>query len=430
MVQHKSCSIIIIIRNNEERATKAASALEIMTGSNSSNATTTCYDLGEAPAAILAIHTSLIAVIVLVTLLGNGLVLIQVARYKVLRTRSVIASLSLIVADVLWGLCYHFPALVSAASSGWQFGKIGCSAFGLLSFEFLLTRWLVMAVICVDRFCTVRFPFSYTKYSKCIIVVLTVAAWVVPLLLAFFPIAAKFSHGSFRPNIPTCLFNCQDADRLCRLYYGVVISFSFIVGAIVPTILYVWLYRRARRLRPTTVVLGQLSLQTAIGPLGTNQTVCDNHTDRWSREIQGYITFILIVMTFVATASPAYALQIFRTTDFEDWCKIPIVVHFIVQLIFFSSTALDPLVIMRDQDFRRCLKHMFCCANEDLFVDDVVARQNGLPRPSMDMSILNDEEKFTFTNGGHRSTSASSSQGSHSSECIHSPTPLQQLELI
>lgn len=349
-----------------------------MTSQNSSNET--CYDLKEVPSAVLAIHALLIAVIITATLVGNGLILLLVARYKVLRSRSVIANMSVIFADVFWALSYHFPALVSASSVGWQFGKTGCTAFSVLSVEFLLTRWLVLAVVCVDRFSTVRFPFSYTKYSKCILLVSTTTAWTLPFMLSFFPPVFKFSQEEFRPNIPTCLHSCRNMDRFCRLYYGIVVSFSFIIGAIVPTLLYIWLYRRARSLRQATVVLGEMELQTVAAP-ATNQSLHDYHSDKWSREIHSYLTFILILVTFTVTALPAYLSQIIRTTNYEGWCKIPIFVHFVIQLIFFSSTALDPLVIMRDQDFRQCLKYMFCNWHEHPVIED----RHESHRTSMDL---------------------------------------------
>jgi hypothetical protein len=378
-----------------------------MSGLNST-ANETCYDLNEVPEGALALHATLIAVIIAATLLGNGVILLLVARYKVLRSHSVIANLSLTFADVFWCFFYHFPALVSASSAGWLFGETGCAAFGILSVEFLLTRWLVMAVVCVDRFSTVRFPFSYAKYSKCLLLVLTTAAWILPFILALLPVVSKLSQEEFRPNIPTCLFQCE--NQICRLYYGLIVSLSFVIGAVIPTGLYIWLYRRARSLRPTAVVLGHMALQTVAGP-DTNQPLSPSHHDRWSREIHGYITFILILVTFMATAAPAYLSQIFRTTDYEDWCKAPIFVHFVIQLIFLSSTALDPLVIMRDQDFRRCLKHMLCCGRQvDPSLENIVPQASNLHRTSLDLLSVT-------TNG-----TTEVPHSTPSTPCEHTPT--------
>ena len=393
-----------------------------MNASNPSNsASQNCYDLREVPEYLLALHATVIAVIILATLVGNALLVLLVARYKVLRSHSMIASLSLTLADVLWGMSYHFPALVSASYLDWPFGQDGCTAFSFLNFEFLVTRWLMMAVICIDRFSTVRFPFSYEKHSKYVIIVLTTAAWILPVVLAIIPILAKFSRETFRPNVPTCLFGCEDSNVLCRMYYGLAVTLSFIIGAIIPTILYVWLYRRARRLRQSTV-LGHLTstLHTTSGPVVRQSIANSSPPVGLSREIQGYITFVLILVTIVITALPAYISQIFRTLAFESWCKIPIVVHFIIQLIFFSSTALDPLVIMRDRDFRLCLKDLFCCKRRrDLHVVSPAPATRTVESQG-DLTSL----PSVYLNGSKAELSSGLSPESQSSDSMDSPVAL------
>ena len=349
-----------------------------------------CYDLESVSRPILGLHGFFIAVIVLVTLTGNGVVLSLVVKYRSLRSRSTIATVSLVVADVLWGLCYHFPAFVSVAAVGWPFGgDEGCAAFGLLSFEFLVTRWLVMAVVCFDRFCTVRFPFKYDRHSKYVITLLTAAAWILPFLASFFPQVVKFSHESFRPNVPTCLYGCADSDKLCRFYYALVISLSFVLGAILPLLLYVWLYKRARSLKWPRVEMGHTNQQhtaqqTRDGVREDSTPSIRQQHEGPIRDLQAYATFILIVVTLVVTALPAYTSQIFRSADYDNWCKIPIIVHFVIQWIFLSSTALDPLVIMRDRDFRHCLKDMFCYKRWRRGIVDAPAESQDLQSRSID----------------------------------------------
>lgn len=385
---------------------------------NSSNET--CYDLQDVPKAALAVHALVATFIIVATVVGNGIILLLVAKFKVLRTRSVVTKLSLTCADVLWCLFFHVPAVVSASASRWVFGDIGCSAIGLFAVQFLLTRWLVLAVLCVDRFCTVRFPFSYTKYSKPVMGVLTITAWLLPFLLAFFPVILGLSHGEFRPNIPACLFRCDGV--VCRLYYGMVLSSSFIVGAVIPTVLYVWLYCRARSLRPSAVILGQLALQPATGLITNHRLLpSSSYTDKWSRDIQSHLTFLLIVVTFIVTSLPAYLSQTYRTANMESWCRIPIYVHFFIQLVFLSSTALDPLVIMRDRDFRMCVKHVCSCWKT--FPDDQsIHTVSDLRRTSVDIlsptSTGSNEEGLT--------TLGNSVTASHLHVNTLSPPPAQQ----
>ena len=143
-----------------------------------------CFSVDDTPLGAKVQHIVVLSVIVLLSLLANGLVLLLVARYKQLRRRSIMVSLSVVVVDILLTVTFTFPVLVTAAAQDWVFMDGGCVFFGTFSLQFLMTRWLIMAILCVDRFSTVRFPFSYKKYSKKILVVLTFLAWVIPLVLS------------------------------------------------------------------------------------------------------------------------------------------------------------------------------------------------------------------------------------------------------
>lgn len=284
-----------------------------------------------------AIHAAVIASLVVVSLLGNGLVLLLVARYKQLQRRSVMVILCVAVADLVMTFSFHLPALVSTVIGQWPFTSTGCMAFGFLGFEFILTRWMIMAVLSIDRFFTVRFPFSYEKHSKSVLAVLIVAAWVLPIA-SVVPSVHRVGDILFRENIPTCLVGCSKLDMQCKVYVMSVLSLAFTVGGVLPTLLYLWLYHRARRLS---------------GPSMMNRNIFETRV---------IVTFVIIFVSFLVTGFPAYSFFALRSVSEELFCKIPIFVHFVIADIFLSSTALDPIVIVRDKAFRKCIKDL-CCPN-------------------------------------------------------------------
>ena len=346
-----------------------------------------CYSLDSTPQAALAVHSSLLAVIVVASLLANGLVLLLVAKYKKLRCRSVIVSLSVVTADLLLTVNYTLPALVTAAFQRWPFTETGCKAFGMMSVEFLITRWLIMALLCIDRFCSVRFPFKYDQYNKQILIILTATAWLLPFLFAI-PVLTGFAKGVLRENHPTCFVGCREGQRTfqsCTLFYACVFTFSFAVGCVMPIGLYAWLYWKGRKLRHSTLVLGRVSVQIASGAV-VSQPIAHNFASN-SREARALFTFILIFVTFFVTAMPAYLLQLIRSASLTAHCKIPIYVHFIIIELLMSSSVLDPLVIMRDRDFRTCIKRMFCCSSR---TGDISSVENQSPTSN---GLLNHKEK-------------------------------------
>lgn len=315
-----------------------------------------CFNLTATPTWILVLHSIGNGALILASSILCLLILVLVIKYKKLQRRAVIVSLSLIIADLLLVCSYHLPAFTSTIVLAWPFEFIGCQIFGFLSTTFVLTRWYMMSVLSADRFFTVRYPFSYEKYSKVVLTIMILIAWIIPVLISMTCLNI-LSSVAFRENVPTCLFYSPTLDR-GLVFFSITSTLSFAIGCILPTVLYMWLYRKARKLRPSATKLGKMSVQIAAGtviqvPLGP--------LDRDKRERRALVTFALIFITFFVTSAPLFFFQILRSLFTDAWCKIPISVHFIVIQVFLCSTLLDPILVMRDRDFRKCLKLFFSC---------------------------------------------------------------------
>ena len=315
-----------------------------------------CTSLAETPVWMRVIHSIANIAQILASFIFCSLVLVLVIKYKKLQRRAVIVSLSLITADILLVFSYHLPAFSSTVAASWPFRFVGCEIFGFLSTTFILTRWYMMSVLCADRFFTVRYPFSYEKYSKAVLTILTLVAWIIPVLISM-TCLNLMSSVAFHQNVPTCLFYAPTLDTGI-IFFTVMTSLSFLVGCILPTGLYIWLYRKARKLRPSATKLGRMAVHIAAG---TVIQVSLGPLDKDKNERRALFTFILIFITVFLTSAPIFFLQILRSISVEVWCQIPIAVHFLLVQLFLSSTMLDPILIMRDRDFRKCLKRMFSC---------------------------------------------------------------------
>lgn len=318
-----------------------------------------CSSLEDVPMWTLVLHSIANVTQILASFICCALVFILVMKYKKLQCRAVIVSLSLISADILLVCSYHMPALTSTVIVAWPFEFIGCEIFGFLSTTFILTRWYMMSVLSADRFFTVCYPFSYEKYSKVILTLLTLAAWIVPVFISMTCLNI-LSSVAFRHNVPTCLFYAPTPEK-GLLFFSVMTSISFLVGCILPTVLYVWLYHKARKLRPSATRLGRMAVQIAAG---TVIQVRLGSLEKDRHERRALVTFVLIFITFFLTSAPIFFLQLLRGISIDLWCKVPIFVHFMFVQLFLSSTLLDPILIMRDRDFRICLQHLFSCHSD------------------------------------------------------------------
>ncbi len=329
-------------------------------------------DLDSVKPEFLIFHACILSVLVASSLLINCLVIILVCKYKTLRVRSVLLTVSLTAADVMLTLSYTMPSLVTTIAKRWVFTDTGCTAFGFIAYEFLMTRWLIMGLLCLDRFCTVRFPFRYHMYSKKILVMLTIIAWIVPFLLS----AAIFhgiGEGMLRQGGPTCLPTCVN-DRRCQLYYAACVSITFFIGGILPVILYAWMFHRGRKM--STIHMGALSATVAGGGVAIRRSFSHPLDNQEKRAL---VTFIILLVTVLVTGTPAYVLQIVRTSNVG--CRIPIYVSFILTALLMSGSSLNAFVVMRDRDFRMCLKKFFRISSQtkDSFASDSTCRTSSSP---------------------------------------------------
>ncbi len=318
---------------------------------------------------LLIAHACIVSVLVISSVLTNSLVILLVCKFMVLQVRAVILIASVAAADVLLTLSYSMPSLVTTISKRWLFTNTGCTAFGFLAYEFLTTRWLVMGMLCLDRFFTVRFPFRYHMYSKKILLVLTIIAWIVPFLFST-AIFHGIGEGQLREGGPTCLPSCL-GDSRCQLYYAVCTSSTFFIGGILPVLLYAWMFYRGKKM--SAVHIGALSATMTGGGVAVRRSF-SHPLD--SREKRALVTFLLLLVTVLVTGTPAYMLQVVRTSS--SGCQIPIYVSFVITELLMSASTLNALVIMRDRDFRTCLKKFFCrrlsSQTRDSFASDSVGK--------------------------------------------------------
>lgn len=373
---------------------------EQMISNSSSNSS--CDTLETIPSAALIVHAIILAVFMAVSLTGNSLVLVLVARYNELRTRSVAVSLSMVVADILFTITYTFPVMVTAASSEWLFNDSGCIAFGFLGSYFLITRWFIIGLLCLDRFFTVRFPFSYERHSKCIIITSTAAAWVVPLIASIIPIHT-FAEFTLRETTPTCLPNCLGQNRICAFYYGVLVTVTFIIGSVIPILVYSWLYNKGRKIRRSVkLAVGQIVVEVMGGKGLVSKPLAEYDSNL--RERQATITFMLLFITVLVTGTPSYLAQLIRAINSEAICRITVYGQSIITYLLLSAPMLTPIVIMRDRTFYSCMLQLLCCRISKKTAD-IERPQNNIQAPAVQRELF--VEEGTITNNSDSSSQQS-----------------------
>ena len=316
------------------------------------------YNLSEEHPVVIAVHSFILSAIILVGVCSNAFVLFLVAKDKRLRYRSVIASLSVVVVDFLLTIFFHGVALTSTLLKKWAYGDDDfsiCHMYSIMTSYFINVRWIALGLIATDRFLTVRFPFHYQRHSQKFLIILTLLVWGCPIIIAGF-LSSPFLKPTFQANIPTCLLSCVNQHKGCILLRVFIFTAVLIVGGVVPSVLYTWMYRQGRKLR-VKHTLGKFTLQI------TTSTIIQDKLPPFNevrKEQQTLLTLIIVYLTVLLTSLPQYLVLVLKGISICAFFNIPIYIHFIISNIFFLSTALDPIVIMRNQDFKIAIKEIFC----------------------------------------------------------------------
>ena len=328
------------------------------------------FNLSKVHRVAIALQMTFISVVIAGGIVGNAAVIFLVLKDKRLRYRSVLASLSIVFVDLLLSIFYHGIILTNTLMRGWSYGEESynsCRIYGILSTYLLYVRWIALSLIVTDRFLTVRFPFQYERHSRVFLATVTVLLWVVPAILVGF-FGLPIVGVTFRANVPTCLPSCNNLDHAlpCKLLNAAALTIVSILGGVVPPVLYSWMYYKGRKMR-AMYTLGKSTLT-----LTTGITLKDNtpaQADKSSREHQALLTLFLIFLSVFLTSLPSYFFLLLRQISICAFFRTPIYFHFVISDIFIISTALDPIILMRNQDFRIALKKLLC-KRTPLYISD------------------------------------------------------------
>lgn len=329
-------------------------------------------------------HGICLVILLSATVLGNSSLLVLVLSNKTLQYRSVLVSLSLVVADLLMTVTWSTQGLANIIAGSCPFGEVGCSVLGTLTNIGIYARWCIIALITLERFCKILSPFYHTRCSKHLLITLSILCWAIPIATAVIPPLAGAGVHTFRLEYSMCIVTCDpNSGPACFKFYIVLYGFFITIGGILPMILYFMLcivgHRKAYSMKHITLGTFRAAptedggenaavspqLQSSEQDLKSNG-MHDNaipyskpHSDSTSSgsswggalEKKILITFFMVFVNVFVTQLPIYTTSALRSSE-EIYSRIPIAVHFVFVHIYLLGSVLDPLLIMRNRDFR------------------------------------------------------------------------------
>lgn len=337
------------------------------------------------------VHGAMGSLLLLCSILGSCLVLLLVAYNKKLRYPSIVISLGLVAADLILAVAWLLQVLAYVGVGDWTLGDEACTVFGVTLVWLLYVRWSEVAVVTMDRFLIVIFPFfTYKRYSKLLMITMTILAWVVPAALVL-PSVSGFGRHLFRPQISACTVDCE-GDGPCTTFYTALFGVFLLIGGVLPAVLYTtmyciglrkrWKYKNRQLGTVKSSVTGtnpqEPTSSSSSGNPGTSEVTNvespthlsyedsqaaassdDSPPRRRSRAFRLFkprdrralTTIFIIFLSMVITHIPIYVLSAIRSVN-DIYESTPLIIHFASIYVFFLGPILDSVIIMRNKDFR------------------------------------------------------------------------------
>ncbi len=146
----------------------------------------------------------------------NTLVIVLVAKYKKLHTRTFAIATQILVINLLSCSTIFLLRPITSIANKWLFGEHMCVLTGFIFLSLLLLRLLLMFVFVIDRFLAVFWTYGYPKHSTKIMIILSLSTWVFTLVWRVLALPGIFDcYGYLSPSY--LCFHSTRCSQACAI---------------------------------------------------------------------------------------------------------------------------------------------------------------------------------------------------------------------
>lgn len=299
-----------------------------------------------------------LSIIILFTLLGNGLVVTAVASFQRLRSVTNYFVVSLAVADLTVAILVMPYSLLFEVFGEWRLGWVFCYFWISCDVTCCTASILHLCIISLDRYLAITQPLTYkSRMSRRRAVAMIAGVWICSMAISFVPIYL----GWFADHEVVQLY--VDSPQ-CGLYvnkiYAVISSTtSFYIPLIVMLFAYVKIFRiaqsQAREIK---------KLENALQH--SNNHTLSNHrlskrSKRLNRDSKAIKTLGTLMGLFCVSWLPFFLMYLI-VPFCNPTCHVPAVWVSLITWLGYANSFFNPCVYaFLNRDFRLAFKKILLC---------------------------------------------------------------------
>ena len=281
-------------------------------------------------------------IIMIISLVGNAMVIITVAYFKDMQRKTYVLIANLAVADFGVSLLAMPFSLATVIKGDWPFGETLCNINGFLEALFLIASIHGLMHISIHKYFQLSKPLRRVVDKRWATIMIA-TTWIVAFTVAMAPIVG-LTTNEYKPGTSQC--GPEFPEGITGLIHA---GYSVLVGFIIPwTVLgfcYGSIFRNIRKHG------NRMSRHSSMGQRRVFQ-----------QQKRITLTLFIVFIIFFICWSPFIIFNVFGFTKGFD--NIPIWPNALCYWMGYMNSAINPVIYgWRNRSFKKAFKEIIYCCN-------------------------------------------------------------------
>ncbi|CAF3053584.1 unnamed protein product [Rotaria sp. Silwood2] len=243
------------------------------------------------------------SIIIILSIIGNVIVVTAIFRVQRLRHPTNFILMSLAIADLLVTTTVMIPGFIFEIKQKWIFGRVFCNIWVANDITFCTASILHLVAVSFDRYVAIENPLKYKqKMTKRTIFIIIGCIWLISVLLSYGPVLLGVYSRSRTGAVSSAPTECGMRPNL--IYSIISSSTSFYIPLIIILFLYGRIFITARKHSHELQ-----KLENIIKRLHSNEKF-QLESSKWKKNMKAIRTLGIVVGVFVACWLPFFVMYL------------------------------------------------------------------------------------------------------------------------